>query len=438
MPQLIVQPGLGDSLNRYLERLGRRGEEQRRLQQQRDFVQAEMDARASELRTRIISDSISQGVGLFTDEMQRGRASQRRMVEGDAASQRRITERDFDLERDLAAERGQLTGRPAFQDMYSGMGIVTSHNSQFSFLMNETGLAPALLRARRGFEKHPNELSQGQITKIRDIESEIAALEKYLGNGRNVPQGPFVEGMTGAIQELLDIEPSGPPKQKIPFDNIQLGTGRKSETNPAGNGIPKAFRVQWDAKSQKFIDFPGEADRQERLDRLWVESRTAINPDLTVWEAMTDEERKKAEAEGKTAPPEEMSDTQRRGWVIHEMDLRMQSLQAGNKDADDADIARGQLDFAAIADPPKLTSAFENLPDKVLDGLVKKSGGPIMLTDEQGLPMIVPNDDGQDSYVWYLGGGKVRLKTIASMGGSTRPTSTPPNVGSSLDSLIRP
>lgn len=113
------------------------------------------------------------------------------------------------------------------------------------------------------------------------------------------------------------------------------------------------------------------------------------------------------------------------------------------------DVLLDQQAFAALAeeadqpDPQKLTSAIQSLPDKELDALVKKAGGPIMLKDEQGLPMIVPNDDGQDSYVWYLGGGKVRLVTIAGMGGPggpARPTTsgTPPNAGSGVDSLIRP
>ena len=115
MPPVFIQPGLGESLNRYLERLGRRGEEQRRLTAQRDNLQARMDARAAEVRTRMISESINQTVGLFTDEMQRDRASQRRLGE--------------------AEEMQYLRGLPAERAANAELGVANVWNSELALVL---------------------------------------------------------------------------------------------------------------------------------------------------------------------------------------------------------------------------------------------------------------------------------------------------------------
>ena len=120
MPPVVIQPGLGDSLNRYLDRLNRRGEQQRALQAQRDNLQARMDARRDETRTRMISRSIDNAAGLYTGEIIKDRASERRLGEAE------------DLQR--------LEGRPSRLQARSELGIPVMHNSKYDLIMSETRL----------------------------------------------------------------------------------------------------------------------------------------------------------------------------------------------------------------------------------------------------------------------------------------------------------
>lgn len=395
MPPVFIQPGLGESLNRYLERLGRRGEEQRRLTAQRDNLQARMDARAAEVRTRMISQSINQTVGLFTDEMQRDRASQRRLGE--------------------AEHMQYLKGLPAERAANAELGLTNFWDSELSFVDKKAGIGPIKARLLARIHDSPNTLGEGEGRRFAESKAWLQQFAKQFA-ADELTQSDYVTGTMQALANL-DFEPSGPRKQTIPMGRVVFGTGRKSAENPNGNDFPIGYRVQWNEKAQKFEDFPGEEQRREQNEQLWADSLLTVNPELTRWEAMTKEDRAKAEAEGKTEPSDQMTMEERQGWVIRERDLRTQTLHAANKDADDAHIAKAQLPFAAVADPSAggglqpgggtPATAFVGLPNKKLDALVKEAGRPLVMQDEQGQDVIVPNKDGEPCFLFYMGNGEV-------------------------------
>lgn len=429
MPPVVIQPGLGESLNRYLERLGRRGEEQRALQAERNNIQASIDARAAETRTRMISQSINQSVGLFTDELQRDRASQRRIGE--------------------AEEVQQLRGRPARQDMYSDLGIVTTHNSQFSFLMRETGLAGALMRARDHVRTHPNELRPKQVTDLGALEAQVKGFEEYISNGRNVDQGPFVEGMTGIIQAILDITPAG-KKKPTHLDNVYVNDG----SDPS-NPLPKNWPMQMGKDEMLHpIDHPLMKIFEKMIEQ---ESFKQIeNPEFKKYQALSEEEQ-----EGIEEPNPFMDTGVEAAVAMIDMNLVNELSQAMWGNANPADVARTLLGGAALeaggtavrgatAEPSGEQSPFSGEMGKLARSAkgreaqavdaIRKGGAtpfdgleqaPLDRLLKQGVELIWPDPiehQGKMYHVRYVGGGNTELIEVAEKAETprARPPRRPP------------
>lgn len=329
MPPVVIQPGLGESLNRYLERLGRRGEEMRRLQAQRDNLQARMEARQAETRTRMISQSIDNAAGLYTGEIIKDRASERRLGEAE------------DLQ--------QLQGRPARQDMYSELGVPTTHNSLFSFVMRETGLGDRLLRSRTRIQDHPNDLRPEQLRTFRDIESEIKGLEAFITNGRDADQPAFVEDMTDAIMRLNDITPSG-KKKPAPMDNVFINDG--SDPN---NPLPKNWPMQRDHNGKWTpVDNPLLRILEKMIERETY--KKIPNPEFKKYQDMSEEDQL-----GHEEPDEFMDTGVESAVAMIDMDLVNQLSAAMWGNAREEDVVATLLKGAPLEGkaPPSPQSPFE-------------------------------------------------------------------------------
>ncbi len=425
MPPVFIQPGLGDSLNRYLERLGRRGEEQRRLTAQRDNLQARMDARAAEVRTRMISDSINQTVGLFTDEMQRDRASQRRITEGEAAWQRRGDEFD------RRAYQKNLPDTQMFNVLH-GLKLRT-HDSLQAFTDDKAAIPALKARIQRQREDSPYTLSPADIPKIGKIYKEMQALGQHLRNSSDGPardvaqaQADYVRGMLQQFAEL-SFEPNGPPKQRPPEPT--LGTGMKSPSNPDGNNLARGYRYDY-IPNKGWVLSDGEKDRKEAQDSLADLSLVQESPAFTIWKNMTTEEQEQWQKDNpdKSPPNEKMSAIERLGFALTETDVRKKVFQGDGGDATEEEVVAAMLAYNKLGDfgkkpagggeqpaPALPAMAFFGLPQKKLDALVKEAGRPVVLKDERGRDYVLPNKEGKPSAVLYLGNGEVELVPLTDL-----------------------
>ncbi len=427
MPPVFIQPGLGDSLNRYLERLGRRGEEQRALQARRDNLQASMDARHAANRTRMISQSINQSIGLVTNEMQRDRASERKIGE--------------------AEELQYLEGLPGSRMFNTAHGLsVRTNDSALMVIDRDLGIPGIKDRLRKQREESPNTMGQKDKLRMGPLDQELLEHEKALLLDPNDPQvqADYAAGVLDILAQISAIHPSGPPKETIP-DTIRLGTGRKSESNPDGNNLPIGEHWQWNGREWKSME--AENGARERNDEMWKHVLGERNPASLLWEEkyVTDEEQEAAIAAGKPRPSEYMTLEDMKGRVFALQDAQMETLMGGAGDGDDnaRNVAEGMLAYARIAerDAPELPkkeretkeameavakggpTAFEGIEQVALDRLLK-----------QGVELIWPDPIMHDGKLWratYVGGGKVDLdpyEAPAKVGSPSRKGLVPPGV----------
>lgn len=411
MPPVFIQPGLGDSLNRYLERLARRGEEQRALQARRDNTQALVDARAAETRTRMISQSIDNTVGLFTNEMQRDRASERRIGEAE------------DLQ--------YLRGRPPRQEANLGFGLAPRvHNGPLWLIDKETALGDHKARAFARLKDAPNTMTMPQRRIKVEVDEELQNIEKHLLEDPSDPehQAAYVSHTIDQLSRL-NFVPNGEPKKTLKPNTI-IGNGFGPDNNGGVPGV--TYNVHPETGEMKALELPnGLADALAEI-RLDAQGRTT--PEWDKWN--------KGDKKGEE-PREGLTDKERSDFILNETATVMKQFQSvyGNNDpALFAGDVRGLSKFEVDEDAPAVAgataepdsaSAFGGLTRKELDAKVKESG-PVVLTDERGQPMIHPNKAGQPSTVVYMGNGRIGL--IPRLGPSPIPSAPP----ESLDSLLRP
>lgn len=402
MPPVVIQPGLGDSLNRYLERLGRRGEEQRALQAQRDNLQARMDARRDENRTRMISQSIDNAAGLYTGEIIKDRASERRLGEAE------------DLQR--------LEGRPSRVQARSELGIPMMHNSKYDFLMEENRLDTLQANALARLRDHPQEYGPGQGSEVAKSMAELKELAAQLQRGDfDEHEEDFVNYTTQGIQELLNITPSG-RKKPTHLDNVFVNDG----SDPS-NPLPKNWPMQLGKDGLlKPLDHP----LLKILEKM-VEQETykqIPNPEFKKYQDMGEEDQLGQEE------PDEFMDTGVEGAVaMIDMDLVSQLSAAMWGNARDEDVASTLLKGAPLEGkaPPSPQSPFEG----ELAGVAGKAkteqaqaletiarGGAVPFGDvpravldqlvQQGRELIWPDPvmhKGKRYHAQYVGKGKVEL-----------------------------